>query len=214
MKCEYCGCEYFDKAITKCEGCGAPLKRDIHAKKIIIIVGAVIISLSAVIGITANISQGDSPDSIVSDEAGSGDAQLRKQLKNAIARNEYGKAVKLCEENYDVIYGNKYFEDELDEIINHFSASAKNYYKAAATYCVIMEVAGYDANTGFEGYDAETKLLDPMVLEEHLPAEDYVAASRTTIRCKTDSQGFMDTFEVTIDICGRTVSYPSKEPML
>lgn len=211
-KCEYCGMEYSEKNLSKCPSCGAPLKTVLSAKHIMIIVCAVLIAISAATAAFFTFIPSDA--SSVSGNADPYLSALKKELKNAVARAQWAKAVKLCEEHSSEIEGNEYFEDELDEIINHFSASAKNFYKAAAVYTVHQYVAGNDVNTGFEGYDPKTGTIDAKVLKEHLSAEDYVAAGRTTITCGSDKHGQPEDFIVTIDICGRTVTYPTDEPLI
>ena len=206
MVCEYCKSECGDEAV-KCPNCGAALVRKNNKPLIITVVIVVLLLCIRLISvIPVRVSENSSVPASHS--------ELKRDIKNSIARNEYGRAVKLCEENSDIIENNEYFDDVLDDLINHFSGSAKNFYKAAATYTVKQYVAGNDVNTGFEGYDPATCTIDAKVLKEHLPAEDYVAAGRTTIVCGADKHGQPEDFVVTIDICGRKICYPADEPLI
>lgn len=132
-------------------------------------------------------------------------APLLDRVNNCIYLYEYGKAVKLMEDNPEES-SDPSFDDAKNELLVHFTRSAKNYYTAAATYITKQEVMGYDFSTGFEGYSAEDSSLDPNVLSELVSDEDKVVINRTHIECSTDYS-----FKVTVTFCGMTAVYPAED---
>ncbi len=132
-------------------------------------------------------------------------ALLLDRVNNCIYLYEYGKAVKLMEDNPEES-SDPSFDDAKNELLVHFTQSAKNYYTAAATYITKQEVMGYDFSTGFEGYSAEDSSLDPNVLSELVSDEDKVVINRTHIECSTDYS-----FKVTVTFCGMTAVYPAED---
>lgn len=132
-------------------------------------------------------------------------APLLDRVNNCIYLYEYGKAVKLMEDNPEES-SDPSFDDAKNELLVHFTRSAKNYYTAAATYVTKQEVMGYDFSTGFEGYSAEDSSLDPNVLSELVSDEDKVVINRTHIECGTDYS-----FKVTVTFCGMTAVYPAED---
>ena len=132
-------------------------------------------------------------------------APLLDRVNNCIYLYEYGKAVKLMEDNPEES-SDPSFDDAKNELLVHFTQSAKNYYTAAATYITKQEVMGYDFSTGFEGYSAEDSSLDPNVLSELVSDEDKVVINRTHIECSTDYS-----FKVTVTFCGMTAVYPAED---
>lgn len=132
---------------------------------------------------------------------------ILKRLENHIARFEYGKAVRLYEENIALCSSDGRFSAVTDELINYFSNKAKLYYTHAATHITKQNVLGYDASTGFEGYNAQNGTLDPHALEYLLSGEEKTVLERTVITC--DDEGRVEKAE--IDICGMTVLYPAND---
>ena len=126
-------------------------------------------------------------------------------MNEYIGLYEYGKAVKLMEDNPDEC-SDPAFDKAKSEIKVHFTNIAKNYYTASATYVTKQEIMGYDFSTGFEGYDPEEKTIDPYVLEELMSEEDKIVLNRTTIYCEDNY-----TFKVTVDFCGMTAVYPAED---
>lgn len=162
-------------------------------------------------GCTADETQtADAPDTFAGTEAAHTDADcetdLRDEIEKQIALEKYGSAVKLAEDNYDVIAADRgKYEDVLDDILVHFTQIAKRYYTNAATYAVRQEVMGYDLDTGFEGYDPNTGTIDPHSFEELLTEEDKVALDRVVIKL-TSTENM--TFKVSIEVCGMMAEYP------
>ena len=114
-----------------------------------------------------------------------GETDLKDEIEKQIALEKYGSAVKLAEDNADVIAADRgKYEDVLDDILVHFTQIAKRYYTNAATYAVRQEVMGYDLDTGFEGYDPKTGTIDPHSFEELLSEEEKVALDRVVIKAQ------------------------------
>lgn len=141
------------------------------------------------------------PVTVETDES----APLLDRVNECIYLYEYGKAVKLIEENPEES-SDPSFDKAKSELKIHFTQSAKNYYTAAATYITKQEVMGYDFSTGFEGYNAEDSSLDPNVLSDLMSDDDKVVINRTHITCNTDYS-----FKVTVSFCGMTAVYPAED---
>ena len=168
---------------------------------------AAVLGLSAVLSSCGSTPAAD-PDqtdiiTVVIEEDDS--APLLDRVNNCIYLYEYGKAVKLMEDNPEES-SDPSFDEAKNELLVHFTRSAKNYYTAAATYITKQEVMGYDFSTGFEGYSAEDSSLDPNVLSELVSDEDKVVINRTHIECSTDYS-----FKVTVTFCGMTAVYPAED---
>lgn len=143
------------------------------------------------------------------DAAVTGEKTLLDEINGHIALFEYNKAVKLMEDNAEECSSPE-FDGVRAELKKHFTELAKQYYQAAATYTVKMEIQGYDYSTGFEGYDPYTATLDPQtVAGEVLTQTEANAANRVTIHCIDDGS-----FRVTVEFCGMEAVYPADDIVL
>lgn len=140
--------------------------------------------------------------------------ELKKEIERHIALGEYGKAVSLAEENIETVNADrKKFENALDDILIHFSEIAKGYYKNTATYIVKQQVMGYDFDTGFEGYDPESRTIDPHAFEDILTDDEKVAVERVQIKVTNTDYNYFE-FKVSVEICGMTAVYPADDIIL
>ncbi|MGN0642944.1 MAG: hypothetical protein ACI4JJ_07335 [Huintestinicola sp.] len=154
-----------------------------------------------------------SPDSDLDEADGRPQSvvKLRKDMENSIARSRYGEAAKLAESNLELCTSDDYFAEVMDEIQNHFTDVARNYYKGATTYSIEVYCSGKNFEPDTEGYNAAEGTLDPYVIEDKLTDDDKVVLDRTRIECTPDNKKYECEFKVYIDICGMTIVYPADD---
>ncbi|MCM1525186.1 MAG: hypothetical protein NC120_12100 [Ruminococcus sp.] len=133
---------------------------------------------------------------------------LLGEIEGHIALFEYGKAVRLIEENRDICADPAY-DGVKDELMIHFTGIAESYYRSAASFFTKQEVSGADVQAMFD----ENGNMPGSRLEELLTEEEKTVMNRAVISRGTAADYIMS-FGVSIEIFGEYAVYPVQDIML
>ena len=136
-----------------------------------------------------------------------GNTELLEKINGHLALFEYGKAVQLLEEN-EQLCADPSFDSAKNEILVHYTETAKSYYSGAATFFTRQETQGNDVEAMFDSHgNFPASNLSNLLTEDEKTVIDRVNIARST-------SGDYHDITVTIPVFGEQAAYPAQDIIL
>lgn len=134
-------------------------------------------------------------------------SDLMEQIKKHLALFEYGKAVQLIEDNQQIC-ADPSFDRVKNEILIHFTKTAKSYLSKTYTFITRQETQGNDVEVMFD----ESGKLPADNISDLLTEEEKTVINRAAIMRSTSSDYY--DVSVSIELFGTYAVYPAQDIIL